>query len=171
MFDTGLVPTVWRKAIICPILKDPDSDKRLPLNYMGISLLSCVSNLYTSFLNKRLSKYLEGKHILADEQNGFRANRSCENHVFTLSSIIHNNDNVFTTFIDLRWCFDVIDRKILLYKLLLNHVNDTFYNYIRNIYASATSCILLNKSLREWFNCSFGVKQCCTVSPTLFATW
>ena len=47
LFDTGILPSSWRKAIICPILKDAQSDQRNPLNYMGISLLSSVSKLYT----------------------------------------------------------------------------------------------------------------------------
>lgn len=105
VFDTSIIPSSWRKSIICPILKDCSSDKRLPMNYRGISLLSCVSKLYSSFMNKRLTKFLEQNDILADEQNGFRRNRSCEDHVFTLNSIVRNNDNVFTAYIDLRKCF------------------------------------------------------------------
>ncbi|VDI05654.1 Hypothetical predicted protein [Mytilus galloprovincialis] len=33
IFDTSIIPTIWRKAIICPILKDPSSDLRVPMNY------------------------------------------------------------------------------------------------------------------------------------------
>ena len=78
VFDSSIIPSLWRKAIICPILKDCTTDKRIPMNYRGISLLSCVSKLYSSFMNKRVTKYLEQNNILADEQNGFRSNRSCK---------------------------------------------------------------------------------------------
>jgi hypothetical protein len=44
-FDTGITPSIWRKAIICPLLKDPSSDPLLPLNYRGISLLSAVTKI------------------------------------------------------------------------------------------------------------------------------
>ena len=53
-FDTGIIPSIWRKAIISPLPKDLMKDKRLPLNYRGINLLSVVSKLYSSVLNKRL---------------------------------------------------------------------------------------------------------------------
>ena len=106
IFDTSIIPSIWRKSIICPIHKDPTSDKSVPLNYRGISLLSCVSKVYSSFINKRLSGYLENNNILGDEQNGFRSNRSCEDHVFVLNSLIRNKTNVFTAFIDLRKAFD-----------------------------------------------------------------
>ncbi|XP_060597076.1 uncharacterized protein LOC132750994 isoform X1 [Ruditapes philippinarum] len=82
IFDTSVIPSDWRKAIICPILKDKSSDKRLPLNYRGVSLLSCVGKLYSSLINKRITFYLENENLLADEQNGFRRGRSCEDHIF-----------------------------------------------------------------------------------------
>ncbi len=28
IFDTSIIPSMWRKAVICPILKDPSSDLR-----------------------------------------------------------------------------------------------------------------------------------------------
>ena len=85
IFDTSIIPSLWRKAIIYPILKDPSSDRRIPMNYRGISLLSCISKLYSAFINNRLKTYLEENELLSDEQNGFRAGRSCEDHVFTLT--------------------------------------------------------------------------------------
>ena len=104
IFDTGITPSLWRKAIVCPILKDSASDRRIPMNYRGISLLSCIScisKLYSAFLKDRISNFLESNDLLSDEQNGFQANRSCEDHVFTLNNIIRNHANVYTTFIDL----------------------------------------------------------------------
>ena len=72
------------------------------MNYRGVSLLSCISKLYSAFINKRLVTYLENNDILADEQNGFRKGRSCEDHVFTLNSLIQNNKNLYVAFIDLK---------------------------------------------------------------------
>ena len=123
IFDTSIIPSLWGKAIIYPILKDPSSDRRIPMNYRGISLLSCISKLYSALINNRLNKYLEENELLSNEQNGFRSSRSCEDHVFTLNSIIGNNPTVFATFIDLKKAFDFIDRDMLLYKLLLNNID------------------------------------------------
>ena len=169
IFDSSLIPSCWRKAIICPILKDHNSDRRVPLNYRGVSLLTCTSKLYSAFLNKRITTYLDNDDILADEQNRFRAGRSCEDHIYTLNSIIRNNNSVFASFIDLKKCFDFIDRDMLLYKLLLHRIDGKVYNSIRNIYTSATSCIRINNKLTDWFSCDSGVKQGCCLSPTLFA--
>ena len=141
IFDTSIIPSVWRKSIICPPLKDSKTDNRVPLNYRGINLLPCIYKLYTSTINKRIMNYLESSDLLADEQNGFRANRSCEDHIFTLNSIIRNKRNVYTAFIDLKKAFDFIDRELLLYKLLFTGINGKIYNSLRSIYASSESCV------------------------------
>ena len=169
IFDTSIIPSLWRKAIIYPILKDPSCDRRIPMNYRGISLLSCISKLYSALINNRLTKYLEEDELLSDEQNGFRYGRSCEDHVFTLNSIIRNNPTVFATFIDLKKAFDFIDRDMLLYKLLLNNIDGKIYESIKTIYANTSACIKLNGKLSSWFSCKSGVKQGDNCSPTLFS--
>ena len=55
-FDTGILPIVLKKAMIAPIPKDSTKDKRIPLNYRGISLLSVVSKLYSTVINNRFLK-------------------------------------------------------------------------------------------------------------------
>ena len=108
--------------------------------------------MYQQTLNKRLTGYLENNDILADEQNGFRADRSCEDHVFTLNSVVKNNKEVFTAYIDLKRCFDYINRDMLLYKLLLNGIDGKLYNSIKNIYTSSVSTVRINNKLTEWFS-------------------
>ena len=58
-FVNNIIPTVWRQSVIAPIPKSSSKDPCVPLNYRGISLLSCFYKLYTSLLNYRLSRYCE----------------------------------------------------------------------------------------------------------------
>ncbi len=53
-FNTGLIPSTWKKAIIKPISKGSQYDPRIPLNYRDISLLPTMYKLYTSLMNYRL---------------------------------------------------------------------------------------------------------------------
>lgn len=172
-FDTGIIPSVWRKATITPIPKDVTKDKRIPLNYRGISLLSVVSKLYSSVLNDRLKKHLEDQELLVDEQNGFRPKRSCEDHLFTSCTIIRNRLlnklDTFGTFIDIKKAFDFVDRDILLYNLLSNSINGKFYNSIKAILTDTSSCVKLNGMLTDWFPTLSGVKQGDSGLPTIFA--
>ena len=90
VFYTGCLPELWTKAIIAPIPKSSQADPKIPLNYRGISLLCNFAKLYSGILNKRLLSYLEANNKLVDEQNGFRPDRSCLDHVFSLTTIIKN---------------------------------------------------------------------------------
>ena len=91
LFDDSLIPSVWLKAIITPIPKGAKCDPCVTLNKRGISLLSCISKAYSGLINKWLTRFLEETNFLVDEQNGFRKNRSCEEHIFSLNSIIQTN--------------------------------------------------------------------------------
>ena len=169
-FDTGITPSIWRKAIICPLLKDPSSDPLLPLNYRGISLLSVVTKIYSSILNKRLVTYLDDNDLLVDEQNGFRSERSCIDHVFTLNSVVKNRNSTFVTFIDLKKAFDMVDRELLEYSLIKkNGVDGHFYHAVKSLYQNTESCVRLGSHYTDWFGCTSGVKQGDNLSPTLFA--
>ena len=88
IFESGCIPSVWKRAIISPIPKSSLKDPLVPLNYRGISLLSVIGKTFTALLNKRIVTYLEENEILCEEQNGFRPGRSCEEHIFTLTSKI-----------------------------------------------------------------------------------
>ena len=75
-FNTGKIPTIWLKAVIVPIPKSATKDPYIPLNYRGISLISCVSKIYSAILNNRINSYTDLTGIVAEEQNGFRKGRS-----------------------------------------------------------------------------------------------
>ena len=171
--DTGLIPSIWRKAIITPIPKDNTKDQRIPLNYRGNSLLSTVSKLYSSVLNNRLLPFLENNGLLVDEQNGFRSDRSCQDHVFSACTLIRDRlaqkKSTFATFIDLQKAFDYVDRDTFLYKLLLNKIDGKFYYFVKAMYTNMEASVKLNGSLSSWFPCASGVKQGDNLSPTLFA--
>ena len=82
-FDLGYVPVNWKIAKIILLLKknqNPDD----PNSYRGISLLSCIGKLLEIILNKRMTHWAEKRKILADEQSGFRPNRSTQDIIFRL---------------------------------------------------------------------------------------
>ena len=95
---------------ILPIPKSSKKDPYVPLNYRGLSLLSCVAKLYSGILNNRINMYCDMLDIIVDEQNGFRKGRSCEDHIFSLYSIVKNNieqsQSTYCAFIDLEKAFD-----------------------------------------------------------------
>ena len=45
-FESNIIPSDWRRTIVCPIFKGANSDPRIPLNYREISLLSTIYKIY-----------------------------------------------------------------------------------------------------------------------------
>jgi ssDNA-binding Zn-finger/Zn-ribbon topoisomerase 1 len=172
-FSFNIIPSLWVKSIIKPIPKSSSKDPYIPLNYRGISLLSCTSKVLSGILNTRICKYCEFMDLIVDEQNGFRKKRSCEEHIFTLTSLIKKriNDNMstFVALIDLEKAFDCIDRTLLLYRLLCNNIDGKVYKIIKRMYTNTTSCLKLNNIFTDWFEVTCGVRQGDNLSPTLFS--
>ena len=146
----------------------------MPMNYRGISLLSCMHKLYSGLLNMRLSGLCEAYNIIVDEQNGFRKDRSCLDHIYVVSSVIRNRmiskQSTFAAFIDFQKAFDRVDRNLLFYKLH-EHVGlyGRFYRAITSIYAFSSACVKLNTIYTDSFEIRSGVKQGDNLSPTLFS--
>ena len=167
-FDRGIIPTQWHKTIIKPIPKSSKNDPRLPLSYRGISLVSCVYKLYSSLLNHRLVDHLERTGLLVDEQNGFRKNRACIDHIYAVTSIIRarikQNMSTFVCFIDFKKAFDWIDRELLQYRLLKCGVDGKFYYAIKSLYQAPAACVRVNEY-------TTGVKRGDVLSPTLFSIY
>ena len=126
-------------------------------------------------MNNRIVSYLENLDLLVEEQNGFRSKRSCEDHVFVLSSLIKNRlaikKDTFAAFIDFSKAFDSIDRDLLLFKLLRYNIDGKIYNAIKNLYENTINCIRINGIHSNWFKSCFGVRQGNILSPTLFGIY
>ena len=64
-----------------------DGDETDPGNYRRISLISCLGKLYLSMWMQRITDHFEPQ--LADEQGGFRANRSTVGQIFVFNEAHH----------------------------------------------------------------------------------
>ena len=95
-------------------------------------------------LNNRLSTFLESNSLLAEEQNGFRPKRSCEDHITTLLTVLlnrkANNQSTYVAFVDAQKAFDRFDRKYMLYKLLKIGVTGKIYRILKSVYKSCDCC-------------------------------
>jgi len=173
IFENEITPSIWKTSIIKPIPKTSLSDPRVPLQYRGISLLSTVYKLFTAIINRRLQSVIEQNNMLVEEQNGFREDRSCLDHLFSLTSIINFRKdkglNTFGAFVDFEKAFDKINHSLLFRMLQGKGICGKIYTVLTNLYSNCNGRVNINGFLTPPFNIHSGVRQGDSLSTTLFA--
>jgi len=84
IFDKGIFPSCWSEGIIIPLYKKGDANDTN--TYRGITLVSCMSKIFTSLLNNRLLKWADANSIITDAQFRFRPGVSTTDAIFALHS-------------------------------------------------------------------------------------
>ena len=115
-----------------------------PLNYSGIIHLCILSKVYSGILFIRINSYCDIRNILVDEQNCFRQNRSCIDHIFYIT-IVKNYicvyKCVFCSFIDFKKAFDAINRNRLIYRLLSYNIYGKIFKAIKSLNKDTVSTV------------------------------
>jgi hypothetical protein len=148
-------------------------DPCISLQYRGTSLTLTVDKIYSSPLNVRLLKFCEFKDLLVEEQNEFRKKRSCEEHIFTLTSIIkhilNTKKSTYAAFIDMEKVFDKVDRYLLQLRLLEYDIDGHMFRAVESLCSGFLYSVQINGLLTPWFDAKLGIRQVDCISPTLFA--
>ena len=144
ILDTGHVPNDLTIGIIKPLFKNK-GDVSSPENYRGITLLSCLGKMFTAVINKRLTKFLDQRQFIGEEQVGFRKGYGPNDHIFVLKSIIDlylsKKWNLNAVFVDYKTAFDQINRTTLWHKIINSGINGKIFRKIVNLYSNAHSCL------------------------------
>ena len=174
-FETGIVPTEWNTGVIKPIPKPDAKDSRNPMSYRGICLISIPCKVYADIINSRFTEWIEQNNVVIDEQNGFRRNRSCLEHIYSLYSVINRRKqqrkSTFVCFVDAKKAFDTVQRDCLWFKLIALGIDGKILKAVQSLYENVNCAIRINDYLTPFIEVRQGVKQGCKLSPTLFALY
>jgi len=172
-WSTGQMPQDWLRGAVVPLHKD--GDRRNPLNYRPITLLSIVGKVFTGVLEARLSHWAEHNGILVPEQAGFRPGRGCPEQVFALMELINTRrragQTTYACFIDIQKAYDTVWHEGLKAKLRRYGIHGSMYAALCGLYAGCESAIQLGErlGLTDSFPIETGVRQGCVLSPMLYS--
>ena len=113
----------------------------------------------------------QAERIIAEKKAGFRGGRSTTVQIFNLRILrekyLQHQQDLYHVFIDFKKPFDRV-----WHAELGNHeevnISINLIRVIKHFYDKATSAVLFNGSIGDWFRTTFGVRQGCLLSPTLF---
>ena len=169
--DSGCFPDNWTEGIIVPLFKKGNEND--VNNFRGVTLVSCLSKLFTAVLNKRVNDWSEKYNTVSDAQFGFKKGFSTVDAIYTLHSLIqnmlNNNKRLCCAFVDLKKAFDSVYHSALWLKLYKLGMNGKLLRSIRAMYDSVKCCVRHCGSYSEFFEVSVGLKQGETLSPILFS--
>ena len=169
IWNSEEIPDDWNTGIIIKLPKKGDLGNCN--NWRGITLLSLTSKVFNRIILQRIKAAVDGK--LRQEQAGFRAGRSCVDHIFTLRQILEQsqewNSSLYVIFVDFEKAFDSLHRDSL-WKIMRNYgIPQKLVNLIKAMYDNFQCKVLHNNNLSEPFRIETGVKQGCILSPTIFS--
>jgi len=172
MYETGKVPDSFKKATIFPLFKKGDANDAN--NYRGLSFIDCIAKLFTSLLNRRLTRWVEERQIITECQAGFRKGFSTMDNIFNLTGMIHlktksKKGKLYAFFVDFKAAYDTIDRKALWFKLSRMGVSTKLLTIIKNLYEGTEAGVWCREGVTGSFKTEMGLKQGCILSPILFS--
>ena len=114
----------------------------------------------------------EAEEHLAEEQAGFRTGRSTVEQIFNcrimMEKHLQHKKELFHNFIDFKKAFDRVWHDGLWHPLRSFGIEEGLVQMMESLYSSASSAVLLNNDVSNYFRTTVGVRQGCLLSPILF---
>lgn len=152
LMDKEEVPSSWSKILLRMIYKK--EDKNNPANFRPIALVNSVTKTFTRVIMGRLSSWVKERSLLGEWQAGFRKNRSCTDHIFTLNAIIQirlslNRGKLFVLFVDFRSAFPSVSPDIMWEKNYKLGIGKKIIGVLKNLYTIATMSVMGREGVSE----------------------
>jgi hypothetical protein len=121
---TGIVPTLFKEAVIKPLIKKHNLDPEMLSNYRPVSNLLYLSKILERVVADQLKAYLDVNELHVKCQSAYRNGHSTETALLRvlndLLSMIDGGDAALLVLLDLSVAFDTIDHDLLLDRLQNN---------------------------------------------------
>jgi hypothetical protein len=167
ILKTESTPKQWSESNIIILYKKGDPNDIG--NYRPISLLPSLYKLFSSILEKRISKTIENNQPV--EQAGFRSGFSTMDHVHTVELLIEKYQEfqkpLYIAFIDYQKAFDTLSHFSIWQSLKAQHVEPQYINILKYLYENSTSRVQLEKTGPP-IRIERGVRQGDPISPKIF---
>ena len=171
--ESGQFPPGWNLGKV--VLVHKRGLRELLGNYRPLTVINCMSGLYSRILNERLTLSVETHGLLSQIQNGFRQGRMATDNAFVLDSILWKyrakRNKVYIGFLDLVKAYDMVDRKILWKKMSDLGFGGEFLATIQAIYNDDSVQSEVHGVTTKPVFLGRGLRQGCSLSPLLFALY
>jgi len=167
----GIFPELWKKANVAAIWKNKGS-KSDPSNYRPISILPVLARMVEKEIARQLTVYCDNKHIIPNQQFGFRAKSGCEIAlIHALDSWMGSIDEgsyVGALLVDLSKAFDTVPHQKLLMRLADIGCSVSALNWFSSYLTDRMQRVVQPSVTTEWKSVTRGAPQGGGLSPRFF---
>ena len=166
-------PSVYKSALVNPLLKkmslDPDDLK----NYRPVSDLSFLSKVLERIVLSQLNKHLNHNNLLSPLQSAYRPNHSTETALLRivndLLTSVDNNKICILTLLGLSAAFDTVDHRILLTRLQHSFgISGPALSWFLSYLCNRKHAVTINSLQSQHTTLHYGVPQGSVLGPVLF---
>jgi len=173
---TGVVPAVFKTAIITPRLKKQGLDPSLPENYRPVSNLCFLSKLTERVVCRQLTGYLTEFGLMPHMQSAYRRGHSTETALLKvyndLVSAADNGHVSFLALLDLSSAFDTVDHDILIRRLKDSYgLNNGVIHWLSSYLEGRSERFVFNNQSTNEQPVQCGVPQGSVLGPLLFTLY
>ncbi|XP_071484307.1 uncharacterized protein [Diadema antillarum] len=173
---TGIVPDIFKRAHVTPLLKKTTLDPDSLDNYRPISQLQIVSKVLEKVVGNFLCEYLKGNDLFENLQSAYQPGHSVETALVKVTNDIllalDKKQMVLLVLLDLSAAFDTVDHDLLLMRMLhrfgiSGNVLKWFHSYLT--LRSQVVTLWDSSSKQCYIEC--GVPQGSVLGPILFTMY
>ena len=168
--DTSLMPEGPITATITPIFKD--GDRSDAANYRPVSLTNHLTKVFERVMRKQLVHHLESQNLMNITQHGFREGRSTLSQLLSyydsILSMLEENHQVHSVYLDFSKAFDKVDHKILLTKVEGMGIQGKILKWLHTFLTTRTQRVKVGNQLSDEVKVRSGVPQGSVLGPLLF---
>ena len=162
------VPQEWIDAILVPIPKK--GNLHSCDNWRGIALLDVVGKLVARIVQSRLQIVAEQE--LPESQCGFMRGRDCTDMIFVVRQLaekaVEHQATQYLVFVDLKKAYDSVPREVMWMVLRKMGVPEVLVEIVQSFHSDMKARVRLEGELLEEIEVNNGLRQGCTMAPSLF---
>ena len=168
VWEEGKVVRDSQDAVVVPILKKGDLK---PCDHCrGISLSDVVGKVLGRIVLGRLQVIAE--KILPESQSEFRKGIGCADMIFVARQLVEkareHGKSLYVLFVDLRKAYDSVSRQALWKVLEKYGVPEKMLNVVKSFHEGMHAEVRVGSTVTDRFEVRNGLRQGCTLAPTLF---